>query len=50
MVRVVNVPVAELALAAVPSAVRFGRVFVWQTLQRLQLDPLVEDAERSPQN
>jgi len=44
-VRVVDVPVAELALAAVPSAVRFSRVFAWQTLQRWQLDCLVEDAE-----
>jgi hypothetical protein len=45
MVRVVNVPVAELALAAVPTAVRFSRIFATQVLRQWQLAHISEDAK-----
>jgi anti-sigma regulatory factor (Ser/Thr protein kinase) len=44
-VRVVHAPVAELALAAVPTAVRLSRVFAAHILRHWQLDHMIEDAE-----
>jgi len=44
-VRVVNVPVAELALAAVPTAVRLSRIFTADVLRHWQLAHIIEDAE-----
>jgi hypothetical protein len=41
----VNVPTAELALAAVPSAVRLGRIFAADVLRHWQLAHIIEDAE-----
>ena len=43
--RVVNVPTAELALAAVPTAVRLSRIFAADVLRHWQLAHIIEDAE-----
>ena len=43
--RVVNVPVAELALAAAPTAVRLSRIFAADVLHHWQLAHIIEDAE-----
>jgi anti-sigma regulatory factor (Ser/Thr protein kinase) len=44
MVQLVPAPTAELALAAVPTAVKLSRVFAAHILRHWQLDMMVEDA------